>query len=129
VDDPCKTAQRVENVLVEEMFLRFCRLAREKYIPLTHEIVRVKALQYAKLAGPAAAANFTASNGFLNKFFSRHNLVSVIQHGEATLSVERARPRVANSRMATRMTRRPNRTRTRKSTCRLLKKPQPRWPS
>lgn len=83
VDDPRKTAQRVENVLIEEMLLRFCRLAREKNVPVTHEIVREKALQYAKLAGPAAASNFTASNGFLNKFFSRHNLVSVVQHGEA----------------------------------------------
>jgi transposase-like protein len=80
VEDKRKTAQRPENSFIDEALLRFCKQARAKNLPLTHAVVREKALQYAKVSKDEA---FTASGGFLQKFFARHHLASVVQHGEA----------------------------------------------
>jgi len=42
----------------------------------------------------SSSSTFTASQGFLQKFFARHSMISVVQHGEAASVDKDAIPQV-----------------------------------
>jgi len=82
---------KVDKALLE-WFLAVCARGRKR-VPLSLAILRQKALQVAE---HLCITDFAASNGFIQRWASRHGLVNVALHGSgASANVEEAAERMA----------------------------------